>query len=177
MTICNRLLLVGCYVLLISPLAAAAAELRTGHTYSLEDGESRPAASLEDAAFLVGSWTGTAFGQRFEEAWNPPSAGTMVGMFKLFEGNEVSFYELMLLTIEDGSLSLRVKHFSADFSAWEDKPDYVNFRLVKLGPGELHFGGLSFYRKSDDVLDAYIVMRNGDEVSEQHIVYERREAD
>jgi hypothetical protein len=80
----------------------------------------------------------------------------------------------MLLTVEDGTLSLKVKHFNADFTAWEDKPDYVNFKLVKFSGDELHFGGISFYKRSDDTMDAYIVMRNGDEVSEQHMTYERQ---
>jgi hypothetical protein len=101
----------------------------------------------------------------------------MVGTFKLFAGDEPEMYELMLLTVEDGTLVLKVKHFSADFTAWEDKPDYVSFRLVAIMKDELHFGGLSFYKRSEDRLDGYIVMRNGDEVSEQHIVYERQQGD
>lgn len=152
---------------------ASAAEPRTEHTWQLSDGEARPAASIEDAAMLVGSWTGTAFGQRFEETWNPPSAGTMVGMFKLIGDDGVSFYELMLLTEEEGTLFLKVKHFNPDFTAWEDKADYVTFKLVKKSPNELHFGGLSFYRRSDDRIDGYIVMRNEGGIREHELVYRR----
>jgi len=133
-----------------------------------------PAATLEAARFLVGSWRGTAFGEKMEEVWSAPTGGTMVGTFKLFSGDEPSMYEIMLLSVEDGTLSLKVKHFNADFTAWEDKSDYVNFRLVKLAENELHFGGLSFYRRDDDHIDAYIVLRNGDEVTEQHMTYERQ---
>ena len=39
---------------------------------------------------------------------------------------------------------------------------------------ELHFGGLSFYKRDDDHLDGYIVMRNGDEITEQHMTYTRQ---
>ncbi len=154
--------------------AACAADLRTEHTYKLAPGESRPAATLDDAGLLVGSWTGTAFGQRFEAVWNPPSAGSMVGLFKLFGDDGVAFYELLLLSVEEGTLSLKVKHFSADFSAWEEKSDYGNFRLVRKEPDALHFGGLSFYRRGDDAIDGYIVMRNGEAVIEHHLRYERR---
>jgi hypothetical protein len=150
-----------------------AAEPRTEHTFRLADGESRPAATLDDAAFLVGRWEGTAFGERMEESWSAPTGGSMVGTFKLFDGDEPAMYEIMLLTVEDGTLSLKVKHFNPDFTAWEDKADYVNFRLVAKADGELHFGGLSFYRRSDDRLDGYIVMRNGENVSEQHMTYVR----
>jgi len=161
--------------LLLASVLATAAEPRTEHTFSLSDGEERPAATLADARFLVGSWAGTAFGEKMEESWSAPTGGSMVGTFKLFDGDEPAMYELMLLTVEDGTLSLKVKHFNADFTAWEDKPDYVNFKLVKLSANELHFGGISFYKRDDDHLDGYIVMRNKDGVTEQHLAYKRQE--
>ncbi len=150
------------------------AEPRTEHTYSLAPDETRPGATLDDASWLVGSWTGTAFGQSFEAAWSPPSAGSMIGLFKLYGDDGVSFYELLQLSVEEGTLSLKVKHFNADFTAWEDKEEFVNFRLVKKEQNALHFGGLSFYRRGDDAIDGYIVMRNGDEVTEHHLKYGRR---
>ncbi|MEX1309492.1 MAG: DUF6265 family protein [Candidatus Sulfomarinibacteraceae bacterium] len=161
-------------VLAAFAVAGSAAEPRTEHTFQLAKGEKRPAATIEDAGWLAGSWTGTAFGQRFEEVWNPPSAGTMVGCFKLFGDDGVEFYELLLLSVEDGSLSLKVKHFNADFSAWEEKEDFVDFRLVKKEDDALHFGGLSFYRRDDGSMDGYIVMKNGDELREHHLTYTRR---
>ena len=63
---------------------AWSAEPRTEHTYQLAPDETRPAATLDDASWLVGSWSGTAFGGTFEEVWNAPSAGTMIGLFKLY---------------------------------------------------------------------------------------------
>ena len=152
-----------------------AAEPRTEHTYRLAEGEPRPQASLDEAAWLAGSWTGTAFGKQFEAVWNPPSQGSMVGLFKLFDDQGIAFYELLLLTVDEaGSLSLKVKHFNPDFIAWEEKDDYVNFRLAKVAEDELHFSGMSFYRRSNDHIDGYIVMRNGEQVTEHHLLYQRR---
>ena len=161
-------------LVLAMPLCGWSAEPRTEHTFRLSDGEERPAATIEDASWLVGSWAGTAFGGRFETVWNPPSAGTMVGFFKLLGDEGVAFYELLLLSVEDGTLSLKVKHFNPDFTAWEEKADYVNFRPVKIEEDALHFGGLTFYRRGNDAIDGYIVMKNGDEITEHHLVYERR---
>jgi hypothetical protein len=160
-------------ILLLFPAILSAAELQTEHLYRLADGEQHPEATLDDANWLIGSWTGTAFGKRFEEVWNPPSAGSMVGMFKLFGDDGVSMYELMVMTIEDGTLSLKIRHFSPDFTAWEDKTEDVTLRLVRKDDDALHFGIISFYRRSDDRIDAYVLFRKGDEVFEQQLVYER----
>jgi hypothetical protein len=170
-----RIFRISAALLIATSYATAwSAEIRTEHTYQLEPDETRPAATLDDASWLVGSWSGTAFGEQFEEVWNAPSAGSMVGLFKLYGDDGVAFYEILLLSVEDGTLSLKVKHFSADFTAWEDKEDYVNFRLVKKEDDALHFGGLSFYRRNDDSIDGYIVMRNGEDTTEHHLNYERR---
>lgn len=151
-----------------------ALEPHTEHTFRLSEGESPPAATLEDAAWLAGSWTGTAFGKRFEEVWNPPSAGSMVGLFKLYDDQGVTLYELLQLKVDDeGRLSLKVKHFSSDFIAWEEKDDFVNFRLVGTEDDALHFHGISFYRRGEDRIDGYIVMQEGDELSEQKLEYRR----
>lgn len=150
-----------------------AAEPRTAHTYRLEPGETPPAATLDDAEWLVGSYAGTAFGSRFEQHWSRPSAGSMIGTFKLIGEDGAEFFELLMLSVDDGTLSLKVKHFNPDFSAWEEKTEHIDFRLVKLADDELHFGGLSFYRRSDALIEAYIVMRSDGEVREEKLVYDR----
>ena len=165
---------VPCAVFAVCGLSVAlAAEPRTEHTYGLAEGETRPIATLADAHWLAGSWTGTAFGKHMEEIWSTPSADSMVGTFKLYDDTGVAFYELLLMTVEDGTLSLKVKHFNADFTSWEEKEDFINFKLVKLSEDELHFGGISFYRRGPDHIDGYIVMRSGETLREEKLVYRR----
>ncbi len=168
--------LAACGLLLCIGTAAAQSQ-RTEHTLNLDDPDNPPAASLADASLLVGSWTGNAFGGTFEQVWNPPSAGSMVGLFKLMHDSEVSFFEILLLAEEEGTLNLKVKHFNADFSAWEDKKEHITFRFIKAEEDALHFSGISFYRISDDEMHAYIVMRSGDEVREEKLVYLRAGGD
>jgi hypothetical protein len=160
--------------LLASGLVAAA-EPQSEHTFRLAPGETAPSATLDDVGWLVGDWTGTAFGQRFEEVWNPPSAGSMVGLFKLYGSEGVEFYELMLLSVEDGTLSLKVKHFNPDFTAWEEKADFLEFRLVKLEPDAVHFHGLSFYKRDAAGFDGYILFTTATGFREEKLVYTRRE--
>lgn len=152
---------------------ALAQSTKTEHTFKLDNPDSRPVATLEDVAWMVGSWTGDAFGGTFEEVWNPASLGTMVGMFKFMSDGEVSFYELMLLVEEGSSLGIKVKHFTADFTAWETKEDYIDFRLVKVEPDAVYFSGLSFYRISEDEIHAYIAMHSDEKLWEEKLVYRR----
>ncbi len=153
---------------------AAAQTQLTEHTFKLDDPDARPAATLHDVSWMVGNWAGEAFGSTFEQAWNPPSAGSMIGFFKLLGDEAVAFYELLLLVEEEGSLSLKVKHFNPDFTAWEEKEDYIRFRFIEAEEDAVHFAGLSFYRIDADTMHGYIVMRNGEEFRENKLVYRRQ---
>lgn len=155
-------------------LEAAAVEPHSAHTYRLSEGESPPVATVEDVAWLAGSWNVSGFGKTIEEYWSKPSAGTMIGSFKLMDGDRVEFYELMELGVTDGRLGLKVKHFSADFTAWEDRPDYVHFKLVALEPDAAHFSGISFYRRGPDTIEAFLLMREGEQVREEKLSYTRQ---
>ena len=155
--------------LLMLVTAASAQDKLTEHTYQLNEGKNPAVGNLADVAWLVGSWQGTAFGSQFEEVWNPASMETMVGMFKLYDAEKgVNFYELMLLKEVDDSLELLVKHFGADFTAWEEKADFVTFKLVKVEPDAVHFSGLSFYRQGADQIDGFIVMKHQDGSRTEH---------
>jgi hypothetical protein len=161
-------------LLCLAGVDAEAQSKRTEHTYTLDDRDRRPVATLEDVGWLVGSWVGTAFDQRFEAVWNPRSAGSMVGLFKVYDdGGKVGFYELLLLIEEEDSLALRVKHFTPEFIAWEDKEDYVSFPLVRIEEDAIHFSGLSFYRIDKDTFDGYIAMRNDAGIREEKLAYRR----
>ncbi len=153
---------------------AIAVEPRTQHTFALGEGESAPAATLKDVTWLAGTWHGTAFGSTFEEVWSPPSADSMVGTFKLIgEDGMVKFYELLILTVDSGRLTLKVKHFNADFSAWEEKAEYVSFKVVSVAENAIHFAGISFYQRDNDQMDGYIVMRTSEGVTEEKLSYRR----
>ena len=65
----------------------------------------------------------------------PETAATEIAYF--FGDDGVEFYELLLLTVEEGSLSLKVKHFNADFTAWEAKDEAVRFPTKTRRPSPL----------------------------------------
>jgi hypothetical protein len=71
------------------------------------------------------------------------------------------------------SLNIKVKHFTSDFVAWEEKPDFVTFPLVMVEKNAVHFSGLSFYKIDDDEIHVYLALHNDDKVWEEQLIYRR----
>lgn len=148
-------------------------ERLTDHTLRYDSTAARPAATLADAAWLVGLWEGEGLGGRVQEVWTPPAADRMSGAFTSLHEGGVRFQELLALVEVDGSLELWVRHFDPDFSAWEEKEDFVRFRLVRAEPGVLRFGGLTLERLGDDGWRAYLALRSGGALREELFEYRR----
>ncbi len=124
--------------------AVAAQELEP-ETRLGEKGFESPPATLDQMDWLVGQWMGDGIqGAPAMESWLPPTGGTMVGTFvqETTEG-EIMFTEHLYLMQEDGSLVLRLKHFNADLTGWEEKDDMLTFRLVAIEPCAAYFNALT----------------------------------
>lgn len=118
--------------------------------------------AVEDLAWLAGRWTGDGLGGTCEEIWSPPMAGAMVGTFRHFKNGEPVFYELLLLTVQEGQVVMKVKHFTPGFEAWEEKADSITFRLKELTPTRADFGGLVMNRVGDDRLQINLTFVESD---------------
>lgn len=135
-----------------------------------EEGYESPPASLADMDWLVGQWRGTGIGGAPAlESWLPPTGGTMIGTFvqETPEGG-IRFTEHLYLMEEEGTLVLRLKHFNADLTGWEEKDDMLTFRLVALEPCAAYFQGLTLRCADPDSpgegLVAAVRMRSGGEL-------------
>jgi len=161
--------------LLCATLVAAsgsAQEKLTEHTFTHSPGTPAPSAKVEDMAWMAGHWVGEALGGTVEEIWSPPRGGSMMGMFRLVKDGQTVFYELMTIVPEDGSLVLRLKHFNADLTGWEEKQKTVDFPLVAVADGAFHFEGLSFRPDGEDHLRVHLAMHRKDgTVREETFVY------
>jgi hypothetical protein len=116
---------------LLLPGFAAAQSRQTPNTLTLSASAPRPKATLADLALLVGHWKGGFLGSTAEEIWLPPAGGSMFGAARLYKDTEVVFYEVLIAVEEEGSVSLKLKHFHPDLKGWEEKNETVTFRLVK----------------------------------------------
>ncbi len=124
------------------------------HTLPQADPDTSPLpakAKIEDFAWLAGQWRGEGFGGTCEEIWSHPLAGTMVGTFRLVQGDEVVFYEILVIGEDDDGFSLKVKHFSKEFVSWEEKEGAVRFPFESMSEDGILFRGLTFTRDGDDL--------------------------
>jgi hypothetical protein len=140
------------------------------HILSLDSRAERPAAKLDDVSFLAGAWAGEGFGGTFEEVWTRPAAGSMVGLFKLMQDGAPTIYEIQTITEEEGSLVWKVKHFNSDFTAWEDKAEFVSFQLVKIEEGAAYFDGLTLMRDGENLV-VYLATSEKGATHEEELVY------
>ena len=165
------------FALLCATLVASTGSAQgklTEHTYTRSADTPAPRAQVEDMAWMTGHWMGEALGGTAEEIWSPPRGGAMMGMFRLVKDGRTAFYELMTIVPEDGSLVLRLKHFNADLTGWEEKEKTVDFPLVAVMDGGFHFEGLSFRPDGEDHLRVHLAMHGKDGTTrEETFVYTR----
>ena len=123
--------------------------------------KSKSAASIDDIAWIAGNWQGEALGGKFEETWNKPFGGTMMGMFKLVQNDKVVFYELCTIAPKDDSFVLRIKHFHADMKGWEAQNESMEFPLVSASKTEVKFDGIVFKKTGDDSMHITVNVEQG----------------
>lgn len=104
--------------------------------------EIRPAVdakpTMDDLAWLVGSWHGEGLGGEIEEHWTIASGGTMLGAFRLVREKKVHVIEYVMITEEEDRIALRFKHFRPDYTTWEeDRP--LEFTLLSVSGHEAVF--------------------------------------
>ena len=117
----------------------------------LEEGQEAGKGNIEDLGWLEGFWTGTGFGGECEEVWMPAKDGNMVGTFRFWSDGKLIFSEFMNIEQEGETFSLKLKHFNADLSPWEEKDKWTTFRLVGIEENTVYFHGLTMERKGDEI--------------------------
>ena len=145
-------------------------ETKTPETRLGEEGYESPPATLEQIDWLVGQWVGEGIqGAPAMESWLPPTGPVMVGTFvQQNEDATIMFTEHLYLMEEEGTLVLRLKHFNADLTGWEEKDDMLTFRLVAMEECAAYFNALTLRcadsERPGEGLVAAVRMQSGGEL-------------
>lgn len=140
----------------------AASPLAAQETRVAEAGAAPAPATIADAAWLTGAWSGEGIdGAQAHESWLGPSGNTMVGVFvQETAAGGIMFSEHMYLTEQDGSLVVKLKHFNPDLTGWEDKDGMETFRLIAAEPCALYFHALTYRCDGDGGLVVAVRMES-----------------
>ncbi len=129
---------------------------------------------VTDLTWMVGFWKGPGLNGECEELWMPKQGNTMTGVFRYIEEGKLIFTEYMAIAEEAGKINLKVKHFNADFSPWEEKNEWVNFPLIKIEGQTAYFNGLTIQR-SGDKMTIKLSMEHDGKSSITTFEYEKQE--
>jgi hypothetical protein len=70
---------------------------------------------------------------------------------------QVVFYELIVIAHDSTGWAMKLKHFNADMTGWEEKDKVVTFPLVASGQGEAAFEGITYRLKAADTLQVVLI--------------------
>ncbi len=138
---------------------------------SLKEGDVSTKANLDQISWMEGHWKGEAFGGVTEEIWSPPLGGSMMFSFRLVVDGKVNFYELGHIRQLNETLVFELKHFSDDLKGWEEKEEVQSFKFIKAEGNRLFFDGFTFEKISDEEINIYGLIHQGDKVEEVKFNY------
>lgn len=140
----------------------------------LEEGRPAGKASLEQMSWLAGYWAGPGLGGHCDEVWLPAVDNSMSGAFRYVKEGSIVFTEYLVIEEIEETLALKVKHFNRDLTAWEEKDDWVSFRLIKVEGQTAYFHGLTLHRQADS-LTIKLALKSGERAWEEVFKYSKQD--
>ena len=132
---------------------------------------------VQDLAFITGHWQGGVAGGMFDEQWSPPSADSMMGMFRYTESGAVKFYEFMVIEATPAGPVLRLRHFDPGLIAWEQKEGALSLPVSSFTEKQVVFSNadgsvrLTYRRTSSDMLTVILERNAGGHKGRQEFDY------
>lgn len=127
----------------------------------------------EPAQKLLGCWEGEGLGGQVYECWMPGPGGRVTGTFQLVQDGEQAFSEILIIDDFGEGPEMRLKHFYGDLKGWEEKDDFVTFKLKEARDDALVFGGLTITFEGDDRLLMDLRMKTSSGVQTMSFTYDR----
>lgn len=126
---------------------------------NLQEGQKSEPIDIKEFAWMAGAWEGKGLGGNCVETWSSAVGGAMCGSFLYSQGEKVIFTEHFVLSKQEDSVTLKLKHFDNAMSGWEEKDKYVEFKFVKRDGNRFHFNGLTYVQQADGSMEAYVLIK------------------
>ncbi|GGH06223.1 DUF6265 family protein [Mucilaginibacter phyllosphaerae] len=96
-------------------------------------------ASINDLAFMAGTWTLKHEWGDMEEFWGKPMGDNMVSTFRCVKNGKVVFYEFMAIEQAVNGPVMKLRHFNKGSIGWEDKNKPYLMPAVKITANQVVF--------------------------------------
>ncbi|MEH6743604.1 MAG: DUF6265 family protein [Hyphomonas sp.] len=159
----------------ISP-GPAGAETPRDHVRRAEADTASPPASLAEVDWLVGYWIGDMPEGPVEQVFLPADKGQLPSFVRATNPDGIIFYEISNIIAQDGTLFIRLRHFTPGLSGWEDQSGPIDRRLLAIEGDTLYFDRVSFRRTGPDAYTVYFLNMDGDAERETLVIPFRRVA-
>ena len=104
-------------------------------------GQIKESISVEELSWLTGSWEGPINGNKLEETWLEPRAGTIIALVRMTNEVGTDFVEIIHIKELNGTLELHLKLFDNALSP--TTPKAHRFELTKIDKDYISFKGIS----------------------------------
>ena len=142
---------------------------------TLDEGIKQEKVAISQLNWLSGNWKGKGLGGDCEELWMPVNDNSMQGVFRFYENKKLQFTEYMHLIQEaDSTLSIKLKHFNADLSPWEEKEKWITFKLIKVENQTAYFNGMTYQRKKNKLVIKLNMRHNEKKWTEEFVFYKAK---
>ena len=123
-------------------------------------------ASINDLAFMTGTWFNKNGSVGMEEFWGKPMGDNMASTFRYIKKGKATFYEFVVIEQTDSVPVMKIRHFNRGSIGWEDKDKPFLMPLVKLTQDQADFQSvdksvyLIYRRLSPMRMDAILEEKN-----------------
>ncbi len=118
--------------------------------FTISSANAQLEASVNDLAFMSGTWAQKSGWGDLEEYWSAPQGDSMVSSFRCVQDGKAVFYEFMVIEQDADIPVMKMRHFNRGSIAWETKDAPILFPLTSISSNKA-----TFYSKEKDVKLTY----------------------
>ena len=97
-------------------------------------------ASVNDLAFMSGTWFVKHEWGDMEEFWGPPMGNCMVSSYRCVKDGKVVFYEFVVIEQNGDIPVMKLRHFNPGSIGWEEKDAALDYPLISFEKNKAVFG-------------------------------------
>lgn len=96
-------------------------------------------ASVNQLAFMTGTWTQKQEWGDMEEFWGEPMGDSMISSFRVVKDGKATFYEFVVIEEQNHLPVFKMRHYNRGSIGWEGKDKPLLFYLVGIEKNKADF--------------------------------------